>query len=124
MSNGLNHYSLLIDHVLESIKMKKVLRKIIEIDEALCDGCGECIKGCAENALKIVDGKAKVVSDKYCDGLGACIGVCPTGALKIVEKETEEFVGTLIDSQEGSERKTGKIFRCPASVSGMTNHIN
>ncbi|MBW2576303.1 MAG: 4Fe-4S ferredoxin, partial [Deltaproteobacteria bacterium] len=69
----------------------KVLRKIIEIDEELCDGCGQCVPGCAEGSLKIVDGKAKMVSDSLCDGLGACIGECPTGALKIVEREADEF---------------------------------
>jgi Pyruvate/2-oxoacid:ferredoxin oxidoreductase delta subunit len=69
----------------------KVLRKIIEIDEERCDGCGQCVPECAEGALQIVDGKAKVVADKYCDGLGACIGECPNDALTIVEKEAEEF---------------------------------
>jgi ferredoxin len=59
----------------------KILRKIIEIDEELCNGCGNCVTGCAEGALQIIDGKAKVVSDTFCDGLGACIGECPTGAL-------------------------------------------
>jgi len=69
----------------------KVRRKIIEIDEERCDGCGLCIIGCAEGALKIIDGKAKVVADKFCDGLGACLGECPNDALAIVEKETDEF---------------------------------
>ena len=69
----------------------KVLRKIIKIDDELCDGCGQCIPGCAEGALEIVDGKAKVVDDKFCDGLGACIGECPNGALTIVQREADEF---------------------------------
>ena len=69
----------------------KTLRKIIEIDEELCDGCGQCVPGCAEGSLQIVDGKAKMVSDNLCDGLGACIGECPNGALRIVEREAEEF---------------------------------
>jgi len=69
----------------------KVQRKIIEIDDELCDGCGQCIIGCAEGALVIVDGKAKVVADKFCDGLGACIGECPNDALRIVEREADEF---------------------------------
>ena len=71
--------------------MKKTLRKIIEIDEELCDGCGQCVTGCDEGALQIIDGKAKVVSETFCDGLGACIGECPTGALKIVEREASPF---------------------------------
>ena len=69
----------------------KTLRKIIEIDEELCDGCGQCVPNCAEGSLQIIDGKAKIVSDNLCDGLGACIGECPTGALQIVEREAEEF---------------------------------
>ena len=69
----------------------KVVRKIIEIDEELCDGCGNCVPSCAEGALEIIDGKAKVVADIYCDGLGACLGECPLGALTIVEREAEEF---------------------------------
>ncbi|MDR2613328.1 MAG: 4Fe-4S ferredoxin [Deltaproteobacteria bacterium] len=66
-------------------------RDIIEIDEALCDGCGLCARGCAEGALEIVDGKARLVSDSYCDGLGACLAECPRGALRIVRRESEEF---------------------------------
>ncbi len=69
----------------------KVKRKIIQIDEELCDGCGQCVPACAEGTLEIIDGKAKVVSDNLCDGLGACLGECPNGALEIVEREAEEF---------------------------------
>ena len=69
----------------------KVTRKIIEIDDELCDGCGNCIPSCAEGALEIIDGKARVVADIYCDGLGACLGECPQDALKIVEREADEF---------------------------------
>lgn len=66
-------------------------RKIIEIDEALCNGCGNCITGCAEGALQLIDGKARLVKEQFCDGFGDCIGTCPTGALEIVERESEEF---------------------------------
>jgi len=66
-------------------------RKIIEIDESKCTGCGLCINGCAEGALAIVNGKAKIVKDMYCDGLGACIGHCPEDALHIIEREAEDF---------------------------------
>lgn len=69
----------------------KVLRKIIKIDEEKCDGCGLCVPSCAEGAIEIIDGKAKVVSDKFCDGLGACLGKCPNDALAIIEREAEEF---------------------------------
>jgi NAD-dependent dihydropyrimidine dehydrogenase PreA subunit len=76
----------------------KVTRKIIEIDDERCDGCGQCILGCAEGALKIVDGKARVISDTFCDGLGACIGECPTGALKLIEREAEEFDEAAVEA--------------------------
>ena len=66
-------------------------RKIIEIDESKCDGCGQCIDACYEGALALVDGKAKLVKDTFCDGLGACLGDCPTGALKIVERDAGVF---------------------------------
>ncbi|MGM0453132.1 MAG: ATP-binding protein [Thermodesulfobacteriota bacterium] len=69
----------------------KTVRKIIKIDEKLCDGCGQCVPACAEGAIQIIDGKAKVISDNLCDGLGACLGQCPTGALQIIEREAEEF---------------------------------
>ncbi len=69
----------------------KVTRKIIHIDDELCDGCGECVPSCAEGSLQIIDGKARVVADNLCDGLGACLGECPQGALKIIEREAEEF---------------------------------
>lgn len=66
-------------------------RSIIQIDEELCNGCGLCVPSCAEGAIQIVDGKARLVKDQYCDGLGACLGECPQGALKIIEREAEAF---------------------------------
>ncbi|MFC1555845.1 ATP-binding protein [candidate division KSB1 bacterium] len=66
-------------------------RKIIKIDESLCDGCGECIVGCSEGALVLIDGKAKLVKENFCDGFGDCVGTCPTDALTIEEREADEF---------------------------------
>jgi len=71
--------------------LKLASRQIIEIDEEKCTGCGDCVTACAEGAIQIIDGKAKLVSEIYCDGLGACLGDCPEGALTIVEREAEEF---------------------------------
>ncbi|NHJ19899.1 MAG: 4Fe-4S ferredoxin [Candidatus Lokiarchaeota archaeon] len=67
------------------------IRKIIRIDEELCTGCGNCVVECAEGALKVIDGKARVVNEIFCDGLGACISGCPEGALEIIEREALEF---------------------------------
>ena len=95
-----------------------VLRNIIHIDEEKCDGCGQCVIDCAEGALRIVDGKAKLVKEIYCDGLGACIGACPTGALTIIQKEAPPF------DQEATERYLHEIgnkrevtLECPGSRS-------
>jgi len=66
-------------------------RKMITINEELCNGCGQCVPACAEGALAIIDGKAKLVKEIYCDGLGACLGDCPTGALKVEVREAADF---------------------------------
>lgn len=66
-------------------------RKIIQIDEEKCNGCGACVPNCQEGALQIIDGKARLISDLFCDGLGACIGHCPEGAIEIIEREAEPY---------------------------------
>lgn len=71
--------------------MGKVNRKIIKIDEDKCTGCGQCLPGCPEGALQLVDGKVRLVKESYCDGLGACLGHCPTGALQVIERTAEEY---------------------------------
>lgn len=67
------------------------IRKIVNIDEDKCNGCGLCVPNCAEGAIKIVDGKAKLLAENLCDGLGACLGECPQGAITITEREADEF---------------------------------
>jgi Pyruvate/2-oxoacid:ferredoxin oxidoreductase delta subunit len=69
----------------------KTTRKIIKIDEEKCNGCGLCVPSCAEGAIRLIDGKARLVAEKYCDGLGACLGECPAGALQVVDAEAEDF---------------------------------
>jgi Pyruvate/2-oxoacid:ferredoxin oxidoreductase delta subunit len=66
-------------------------RKVITIDEEKCDGCGECVTSCAEGAIAVIEGKARLVSETYCDGLGVCLGHCPQGAITIEEREAEAF---------------------------------
>ncbi len=68
-----------------------MIRKMVKIDEEKCNGCGECVPACAEGAIQIIDGKARLIADNLCDGLGACLGDCPMDAISIEEREADEF---------------------------------
>jgi Fe-S-cluster-containing hydrogenase component 2 len=68
-----------------------MIRKIIQIDEEKCNGCGLCAKACHEEAIGMVDGKATLLRDDYCDGLGNCLPACPTGAITFIEREAADF---------------------------------
>ncbi len=94
-----------------------VTRKIIGIDESLCNGCGQCVIACAEGAIEIKNGKANVISDSFCDGLGACLGECPTGALRIVERKAEAFDAKAVE-EHIADRPGPEIKKaCPSSFS-------
>lgn len=88
-------------------------RKIITIDEKLCNGCGLCVSACHEGAIQMVDGKAKLISESYCDGLGDCLPACPTGAITIEEREVAAYDEAAVEAHLASRLPAAETSTCP-----------
>ncbi len=98
----------------------RTARKIVHIDEEKCTGCGVCIPSCAEGALQIIDGKAKLISEKFCDGLGACLGECPEGAITVEERVAEDFNEELVREHLASHQQVEETLACGCPGSTVT----
>ncbi|MEE4194097.1 MAG: 4Fe-4S binding protein, partial [Anaerolineae bacterium] len=88
-------------------------RKIITIDEKLCNGCGLCAAACHEGAIQMVDGKARLISESYCDGLGDCLPACPTGAITIEERDVAAYDETAVQAHLTQQSKAVEATACP-----------
>ncbi|MEG0944731.1 MAG: 4Fe-4S binding protein [Angelakisella sp.] len=92
-----------------------MIRKIIEINEDLCNGCGACASACHEGAIGMVNGKAKLLRDDYCDGLGNCLPVCPTDAIKFVEREADAYDEAAVQAEQTKKQSGALPCGCPGT---------
>ncbi|WP_232300432.1 ATP-binding protein [Desulfonatronovibrio magnus] len=99
--------------------MMKAQREIVRIDEDLCDGCGQCVPGCEEGAIKIINGKARLIADNLCDGLGACLGQCPQNAISIITRPADPFDHDAVEQHLSLNQKS--IPKQPGTAPGFPN---
>ena len=103
------------------------LRNIVKIDEAKCNGCGQCVSACAEGAIKLINGKATLISETYCDGLGACLEHCPQDAITVEQRDCDKFDEKAVKKQLESQKNichtlpAKKEFVCPGLVTKQFN---
>ena len=103
--------------------MAKVTRKIVKINDELCTGCGKCVSPCAEGAIEIYNGKARVLREELCDGAGYCLGVCPTGALTTEERISDDFDERAVEEHKraiANRPEFHHIMKC--SLCGVTEN--
>ena len=93
-----------------------MIRRIIEIDQDKCNGCGACAAACHEGAIAMVEGKARLMRDDYCDGLGDCLPACPTGAICFVEREAAAYDEAAVLAAK-AQKKAVLPCGCPGSAS-------
>ncbi|HJV35673.1 ATP-binding protein [Geomonas sp.] len=99
-----------------------MIRKIVNIDQEKCDGCGLCVPSCAEGAISIVDGKAQIAADNLCDGLGACLGDCPKDAITIIEREADEFDEEAVEEHLHKKAASGEPKPAAAHAAPAAHH--